>query len=62
MSPRSAAVMAALQQRGVEIDLRSSGVGETEPVCEEDTDECHTQNRRVEFLIVSDEDAAAEEG
>lgn len=59
---RAAAVMAALQQRGVQIDLRSSGVGETEPVCEDDTDECHEQNRRVEFLIVSDEDAAAEEG
>jgi outer membrane protein OmpA-like peptidoglycan-associated protein len=56
---RAAAVLAALQERGVEIDLRSSGVGEDEPVCEEDTDECHAQNRRVEFLIVSDEDAEA---
>jgi len=59
---RAAAVMAALRQRGVQIDLRSSGVGETEPVCEEDTPECHEQNRRVEFLIVSDADAAADEG
>jgi len=60
---RAAAVVAALQERGVEIDLRASGVGETEPLCEEDTDECHAQNRRVEFLIISDEDwAAMEEG
>jgi len=56
---RAAAVMAALQERGVEIDLRASGMGETEHLCEEDTDECHAQNRRVEFLIVSDEDAEA---
>ena len=55
---RAAAVMAALQERGVEIDLRASGVGELEPVCEEDTDECHDRNRRVEFLIISDADAA----
>jgi len=52
---RAAAVMAALQQRGVEIELESSGVGELEPLCEEDTDECHASNRRVEFLIVPDE-------
>jgi OOP family OmpA-OmpF porin len=56
---RAAAVVAALEERGVTIDLRASGVGELEPVCEEDTDECHSQNRRVEFLIVSDEDAAS---
>ncbi len=52
-------MVAALQERGVEIDLRSTGVGENEPLCEEDSDECHSRNRRVEFLIVSDEDAAA---
>lgn len=49
---RAAAVVAALQERGVAIQLDPSGVGETEPTCEEDTDECHAQNRRVEFVIV----------
>jgi|GEM_PF-1622568 len=48
---RAASVVAALQERGVEQQLDSKGVGETEPACEEDTDECHEQNRRVEFIV-----------
>ena len=60
---RAAAVEQALRDRGVEIELEHSGVGETEPTCEEDTDECHAANRRVEFLIMpaTGGDAAAEE-
>ncbi len=51
---RAHSVLNALQERGVSIELDSHGVGETEPVCEEDTDDCHAQNRRVEFLIVTE--------
>ena len=49
---RSAAVEAALQSRGVSISLEHLGAGETQLLCEEETDECHARNRRVEFLIV----------
>lgn len=52
---RAAAVENALRERGVTIVLEHDGVGETEPVCSEDTDDCHAQNRRVEFLIVTDD-------
>ncbi len=48
---RAAAVVAALRERGVEQTVDSRGVGETEPVCEEDTDDCHEKNRRVEFIV-----------
>lgn len=49
---RAAAVVRALEARGVSAQLESSGAGESEPLCEEDTDECHARNRRVELLIV----------
>ncbi len=48
---RAAAVVAALRERGVTQTIDSRGVGETEPVCEDDTDECHEKNRRVEFIV-----------
>lgn len=48
---RAAAVVAALQARGVQQGLSSHGAGESEPVCSEDTDACHADNRRVEFKI-----------
>ena len=48
---RAAAVQAALEQRGVRQPIDSRGAGETEPLCDEDTDACHAQNRRVEFLV-----------
>lgn len=48
---RAAAVQAALAQRGVTQKVDSKGVGETEPMCSEDTDECHESNRRVEFIV-----------
>ncbi len=51
---RAASVARYLQDKGVEIELEHSGVGETEHVCEEDTDECHERNRRVEFLIINE--------
>lgn len=51
---RAAAVVAALASRGIAITLDASGAGEAEPVCQEDTDECHAENRRVEFIIVND--------
>lgn len=49
---RAAAVVGALEARGVSIALESVGKGETEPLCQDDTEACHAQNRRVEFLIV----------
>ena len=48
---RAEAVVAALRERGVSIDLDARGAGETEPVCSETTDECREQNRRVEFVV-----------
>ena len=49
---RAAAVVTALRERGVTAELDSSGVGEVEPICQDDTEECHASNRRVEFVIV----------
>ena len=51
---RAAAVVAALQSRGITITLDASGVGSTQHVCPDSTEACHAQNRRVEFLIVDD--------
>lgn len=51
---RAAAVVAALQSRGVSIQLDASGAGESELLCRETSEECNARNRRVEFLIVSD--------
>ncbi|MFK7985030.1 MAG: OmpA family protein [Sandaracinaceae bacterium] len=51
---RAAAVAAALQERGVSITLDHTGAGESNPLCQEETEECNEQNRRVEFLIVTD--------
>ena len=48
---RAAAVETALRERGVSQTIDSSGVGETEHLCHEDTEECHARNRRVELLI-----------
>ncbi|MCH9688179.1 MAG: OmpA family protein [Deltaproteobacteria bacterium] len=48
---RAAAVVAALGERGVTQTIDARGAGEAEPVCSEDTDECHERNRRVEFIV-----------
>jgi len=52
---RAAAVVGALQARGIDIPLEAIGKGESEPLCQDDTEACHAQNRRVEFLIVGSE-------
>ena len=48
---RAAAVAAYLHDHGVPQPVSSEGFGVTRPLCEEDTDECHDRNRRVEFII-----------
>lgn len=48
---RAASVVAALKERGVTQNIDSRGAGEQEPSCSEDTDACHEQNRRVEFVV-----------
>ncbi|MFK7989652.1 MAG: OmpA family protein [Sandaracinaceae bacterium] len=48
---RAAAIADALRERGVTQEITSQGYGPTYPVCQEDTDECHAQNRRVEFFV-----------
>ena len=48
---RAGAVVEALRQRGVTQNLDFRGVGESEPLCQETTEECRAQNRRVELLI-----------
>ena len=50
---RAQAVVDAQRERGVTIELDARGAGETEPVCTEDTDECHARNRRVEIIVES---------
>lgn len=50
---RAAAVEQALIARGVTIPLQHEGVGENQPLCTEESDECQAMNRRVEFLIVT---------
>lgn len=49
---RAAAVVRALQERGVTQPLESMGRGSSQRLCTEDTEECHQRNRRVEFLVV----------
>lgn len=48
---RAAAVAEYLRQSGVEQEITSQGYGETYPVCHDDTEDCHTRNRRVEFFV-----------
>lgn len=48
---RAAAVAEYLRDRGVQQELTSAGFGETQTLCQEDTDECHESNRRVEFIL-----------
>lgn len=49
---RAAAVVSALQQRGVSQALQAIGRGMDERLCTENTDECHARNRRVVFHVV----------
>ena len=48
---RAAAVVAALRERGLTINITSVGRGESEPLCTETTPACDEQNRRVEFVV-----------
>jgi len=48
---RAAAVARYLREHGVTIELRSEGLGTTQQLCSEPTDECRARNRRVEFIV-----------
>jgi outer membrane protein OmpA-like peptidoglycan-associated protein len=52
-SRRAAAVVAYLRDQGVTQTLTPAGLGETRPLCEEESDECNARNRRVELIIVN---------
>jgi outer membrane protein OmpA-like peptidoglycan-associated protein len=50
---RAHSVMRALEERGVEPGrLRARGYGETRPLCNQHNENCWSQNRRVEFIIM----------
>lgn len=49
---RAASVAAALTERGVQAQIQSRGLGETMPLCQEQTDACNQRNRRVELHIL----------
>ncbi|MCA9532451.1 MAG: OmpA family protein [Myxococcales bacterium] len=50
---RSASVVNYLRAAGVAQTLQPRGFGETQPLCQEETDECNARNRRVELVIVN---------
>lgn len=50
---RAASVVSYLTSHGVATNrLQAVGYGETELLCEENTDDCHARNRRVEMKVV----------
>jgi outer membrane protein OmpA-like peptidoglycan-associated protein len=50
---RSQSVRRALEERGVAPErLRARGYGETRPICNQSNENCWSQNRRVEFIIL----------
>ncbi len=55
---RAHSVMRALtEDRGVEAErLRAKGYGETKPICNAHNEDCWSQNRRVEFIILKRSD------
>src|SRR5687767_9266478 len=56
---RANAVMHAMIERGVEPGrLRARGYGELKPICGQRTEDCWSQNRRVEFIILRRTDDA----
>jgi outer membrane protein OmpA-like peptidoglycan-associated protein len=60
---RAASVRRALDQRNVEPGrLKSHGYGETKPICTQHNEDCWSQNRRVEFIILKRADEAKLEG
>lgn len=48
---RAASVATYLREHGVTQEVTSQGYGPTYPLCSEDSDDCHQQNRRVEFFV-----------
>lgn len=50
---RARAVVSYLAERESTADLEALGEGENQPLCTEDTPECHQMNRRVELLITA---------
>ena len=48
---RAEAVAEYLRAQGVTQEVTSQGYGETYPLCQEDSPECHARNRRVEFFV-----------
>jgi outer membrane protein OmpA-like peptidoglycan-associated protein len=48
---RATSVANYLREKGVNQSIETTGHGEETPLCTENTEECHTQNRRVAFNI-----------
>ena len=60
---RAASVRRAMEERGVETErLRSRGYGEQKPICTRSNENCWSQNRRVEFIIIKRSDEVQLQG
>jgi outer membrane protein OmpA-like peptidoglycan-associated protein len=60
---RAKSVRMALEQRNVEPSrMKSHGYGETRPICPQHNENCWSQNRRVEFIILRRSDEAHLQG
>jgi OmpA-OmpF porin, OOP family len=60
---RAASVRRAMEERGVDTErLRSRGYGEQKPICTQHTENCWSQNRRVEFIIIKRSDEVQLQG
>ena len=60
---RAHSVRVALEERNVEPGrLKSHGYGETKPICTQHNEDCWSQNRRVEFIILKRSDEAHLQG
>ncbi|HEY6476555.1 MAG TPA: OmpA family protein, partial [Polyangia bacterium] len=60
---RAHSVRVALEQRNVlPSRLKSHGYGETKPICTQHNEDCWSQNRRVEFIILKRSDEAKLQG
>ncbi len=56
---RSASVRRALEERNVVPSrMKNHGYGETKPICTQHNEDCWSQNRRVEFIILKRADEA----